>query len=156
MTEDTDRVSLSEAAQELIKATTLVGEASSQKDLPSMKEFLDAKINMVNENISQFKDQITNVNASIERQTKVQSLEWAIMNLDQFRGHSFEYHVFGCGTHEIKHDAERILLSFRQGRGCYIEDGYMEHPSGEPLEKRKSMYRDKVVNYIYTLTGVKP
>lgn len=159
MTEDTASVSLSEAAEELIKAATLVVETSSQrKDLSSIKESLDAKINTVNQNLCQLKDQVTNVNASIERQTKMQSLEWAIQNLGLLEGHSFRYYIhsniYGTTEGSIKNDAKCILLSFRQGQGQYINDG--DTAKHQPSEKTKSEFRDNLVHCIYTLTGVMP
>lgn len=185
MTEDTASVSLSEAAEELIRAATLVVETSSQrKDLSS----LDAKINTVNQNICQLKDQVTNVNASIEHQTKMlesqtkmlesqtnmlerqtnllerqakmQSLEWAIQNLVLFEGNSFRYFVQSTSGYrdvsESRNDVKDILVTFRQGLGRYINDGDMAAYQGQSSEKTKSEFRDKLVNYIYTLTGVKP
>jgi hypothetical protein len=106
MMDDTASSSLSEAAGEPV---ALVETSLQRNDESSLKESLDAKINAVNQNVCNLKD-------CIERQTKMQSLEWAIQNMDLFENYSFQYYVrpLGSGdTKQSKYDAKHILLSFR-------------------------------------------
>jgi hypothetical protein len=153
MIEETAVSGLSEAAEELIKAAPTVVKTSSQRnDVSSLEESLDTKINAVNQNVCNLKD-------SIERQTKMQSLEWAIQNMDLFESYSFQYYVrpLGSGdTKQSKYDAKHILLSFRQGYSCYIDDGDMAEYHHDSSEKTQSEFRDRLVNHIFALTGVEP
>lgn len=177
MTDDNASVSLSEAAEELIKAAHRVVETSSQgKDLSSFKESLDAKINTVNQKNCQLKDQVAIINANIERQgkdvssmkvsldaklntlnenihqqTKMQSLEWTINNLELFECHPFQYSDVSLCFHHVK----KMLLCFRQGRGYNISDGGIAR-SLMSSGKTESEFRDTLVNYVYMLTGVMP
>ena len=84
---------------------------------------------------------------------KAESLEWAFSNADQY---SFIF-CYGKGNMLRKSSttelARKVVLNFRRGHSCFLPDGWTS--ARYELESQKE-FRDKFVDQIHMLTGVKP
>jgi len=162
-----DASRISAAAEELVKAACMDADISSQQkltsELASLKDTLKGRLDKVStqldtsqqklsSELASLKTQLDTLNANIQRQTKVQSLQWAIQNASI---ESFQYRS-KHGPEDSANLVQGILLSFRQDRGHYLPmDAYISD-YGHCTEESKKKFQDSLVAQIYTLTGVKP
>jgi len=130
---------LKEAAEQLIKAAYLDVKAEGEskaseatvaaiatgndylaaldKQVASLKETMDAKINTLNQNVGNVKEQLEVLQRSTETQTKLLNICWAIENC---KLNSFQYYE-GRNDRETSENLVRnILFSFRQGFGYFL------------------------------------
>jgi len=128
-----------------------------EKQVVSMKESMDAKINTLNQNVDNLKEQMEEVKKTVTNQTKLQNLSWAIHNSKM---NEFTYYE-SRGSIESGELVRKILFSFRRGFGHYLPDeAYLQQPYylRDEAEKKKSAseFRTQLIDQIHALTGQKP
>jgi hypothetical protein len=98
------------------------------------------------------------LNANIVLQTKHQTLEWAISNAELTAFTS--YKKGGYQSHVLTDSLVRtILMFFRQGLGCYIENHSLTPYQDNAIEKNEEgekNFRDALSTQVHNLTGQKP
>ena len=172
------KLSLSEAAAELVRAAEMEVDGATQRklvtSLEALKESFDAKLNTIQQVVKQASsnsdDKIDTVNQNIDKlnetmknDRKMQSLEWAIQNADV---NCFDYYVPNANScYHTKTTStvliRNTLLWFRRGRGYYLDDGNIHDQDPAYLREQqkdeaKEKFRTKFVAQIYALTGVEP
>jgi hypothetical protein len=107
------------------------------------------------------------IKSTLEAQERRQSLQWAITNADM---NGFLYYYFYQGSvNELGSGGlvRYVLSRFLKGQGMYIEDRRMSDGSAyanltsaeerqDKLEQDQKTFREKLVDQIHGLTGVKP
>jgi len=170
------KLSLSEAAAELVRAAEMEVDGATQRklvtSLEALKESFDAKLNTIQQVVKQASsnsdDKINTVNQNIDKlnetmknDRKIQSLEWAIQNADV---NCFDYYVPNANSRSHTQIASTgliraALLWFRRGLSCYLDDGSNQDPAylrEQQKDEAKEKFRTKFVAQIYALTGVEP
>lgn len=138
--------------------------SSIEKSVASLKESTDAKLNTLNQSLSNIKDQLVLLNANVALQVRNQKLEWAISHSDIG---SFEFYVKGDrykASTRYKSSAfvTEVLLNFRKGVGHYITDRSMSEYrydyTGKLVqgEEGEMQFRDALSAQIHKLIGHKP
>jgi len=180
------KMSLSEAAAELVRAAEMEVNVATQKKLSSsleaLKESFDTKLNTIQQVVKQSStnsdDKMTTVNQNIVNLTgkintvnqnivelnetmkhtqKMQSLAWALQNADIG---SFSY--YDPNSYSDKNSADllrKVLLWFRRGHGCYIGDSMLQHSryfNEQEKEESREKFRKELAAQIYSLTGANP
>jgi hypothetical protein len=181
-----DMSKLTMAAEELIKAASTHVESSSltigketveglkrlsvnstsiEKSVESLKLSHDSKMNTLIQSIAELKKEMVQLNANVVLQTaqavlqtKHQVLEWAISNVEL---NAFKYYKKG-GYQSLELSASlvrEVLMFFRQGLGCYIENNSLTPYNSydkERNEEGEKKFRDALSTQIHSLTGQKP
>jgi len=180
------KMSLSEAAAELVRAAEMEVNVATQKKLSSSLEALkqsfdtklnaiqqvvkqsstnsDDKMNTVNQNIVNLTGKINTVNQNIvdlnetmKHNQKMQTLEWALQNAEIG---SFSY--YEPNSYSDKNSADllrKVLLWFRRGEGCYIGDSTLQQSrylNEQQKEESREKFRKELAAQIYSLTGINP
>jgi hypothetical protein len=166
---------LKAAAEELVKAAYLDTNAEANKEtieaihlgtdslktldthLVAWKSSMDDKANTVHQNMDNLKDALAKVDDKLSELKRSQLLAAGIQNCTY---NSFNYIDHGGNQKASESLVRSILFHFQKGMGsnlpssarmdCYV-DG-----CGEALRLSQQAFRDKLVEQIYELTGVKP
>jgi hypothetical protein len=182
-TKDMSKLTL--AAEELIKAASTHVESSSlaigketveglkrlsvnstsiEKSVESLKQSQESKMNTLIQSIAELKKEMTDLNANVVRQTKHQTLEWAISNagMDSFKYYKKDNRSTYHGGSDVASTelVRSVLMWFRQGMGAYIENNsltpYLSNDTKEKDEEGEKKFRDALSTQIHNLTGQKP
>ena len=140
-----DTTQLAIAAEELIKAACTHVDSTSltlgkdtveglKKTVEGLKEVLvglaalklsnDTKLNTLNQSISTLEEEIVN---TINIQSKVQKLQWAITNagINTFEYYDKKDNGYSYTMTTSTHFTQAILLAFQRGEGWYIDNRSM-------------------------------
>jgi hypothetical protein len=147
-----------------ISSTQTVGTGALEKQVMLLNESLGLKIDALNDsvygvnlNVNILNDTMhatnQNVNylrAEVKKQAKTNALHLAIQNCVY---NSFQYRI-ETDTKSSEDLVRRILFSFQQDHGYTIpRNAGIEYNADD---KSRQEFRDKLVNQLYQLTGVKP
>jgi hypothetical protein len=156
-----------DAADQLVKAA--LDEATITKPIISLKEVMDERLrsqSTILENIRQevacfksmeqglgsLKKDIGDLKTQIILHSKKQTLEWAIVNCKILK--SFEYYNNKSERCNSSDFLQQVLISFRQGFGHYITNGYTDWNRKD--EESQQKFREMIQGQLYNIIGKKP
>jgi hypothetical protein len=147
---------LSLAAGELIRlacaeieSASLEGVADIARDTTALKDTITIIEKQLHAKTDHIVEAINHLNLNVTLSRKIQSLEWALSNSNLA---SFKYLDTKNNLVESTDLVKFILFSFRKNIGCRVEN-YTLNGGAEDGQKE---FRDKLVNQLFELTGVKP
>jgi hypothetical protein len=124
----------------------------------SSKESTDAKLNSVNQHLSSLKEEVTASKQEMQLQRKIQSIEWALANLDA--GPIFQIYYDRDDNNRrqtsTKELLQKILSSFRTGTGFYLPKYWSMIAENALTMNGQKSFEDKVVAHLHFLLGTKP
>ena len=147
-----------ESNKQVLEASLNKNKQMLVDNLDVIKQF-DTKIITLNSNMASLKEELTNLNKTLEKQAMTHRLEWALANFDkisdsftfysyEYKGKSFDYTKSSSAT-LIKD----ILLAFLRGEGCDINYRTMSRQNREEGEKQ---FREAISKEIQAIIGQKP
>jgi len=132
---------------------------SSYKILEAFKKSVDSRIDNLNRQFEGLADEMSSVQAIVDKDIKMRSLEWAMDNVTKYGVFKYRHAKIEPNTIYESADLVRsVLMWFRKGFGTpidndiYISDKRWENPSAV----EKELFRDKLSEHIFQLTGRKP
>jgi len=133
--------------------------SSSYKIIEAFKNSVDSRIDTLNQQFEGLNNEMSSIQTTVNKDIKMRSLEWAMENVTNYGVFKYRHATIEPNTIYESADLVRsVLLWFRKGFGTPIDnDIYISDKRWEqPQEGEKELFRDKLSEQIYQLTGQKP
>jgi hypothetical protein len=131
----------------------------NMEQVESSVKQLDDKLNTLNHNMVNLKDELANLNKTLEKQSITHKLEWAVANFDKisepFTFYSYKYSGKSCDFTKCSSSAllKQILLAFLRGEGCDINFRTLSRQNKEDGEKQ---FREAISKEVQAIMGQRP